>query len=82
MQIVGHDDLDLLGRRHTMTLFIGGPYHNQNLGYDPYIAKRIRLPSPDADMPEDSTTTAQSIWPHLYEADTTHSPPVYRYVDD
>ncbi len=62
-----------------MTKLIGGPYDGQDMPYEPRHAPYIRMP--DADTVEDSNdATADTAWPHIYEADLTVEPPVYRYI--
>jgi len=68
----------------AMTLFVGGPFDGEDLPYNPYSTRRVRLPDNQLDVDSSDTmgsmSTADVEWPHQYEADVTTSPPVYRYV--
>lgn len=69
-----------------MTMFVGGPYDGEDLPYNPYSTRRVRLPEVNGDSEGESSdslgsmNTADAEWPHQYEADLSKSPPVYRFI--
>jgi hypothetical protein len=66
----------------TMTLFVGGPYDGQDLPIDPERVEHIRLPSKDPmdAFLQETLNSKEGMLPHLYSADKSVSPVVYRFV--
>ena len=56
-----------------MTLFVGGPYDGEDLPYNPYSTRRVRLPDANSNSDMESSdslgsmNTADAEWPHQYE---------------
>ncbi len=71
-----------LPERFSMTLFVGGPYDGHDLPVDPDILEHIRLPTKGAldAFLHDTLSSTEGMTPHLYSADKSSVPAVFRFV--
>ena len=67
-----------------MTLFVGGPYHGQDIPIEPPLDVKIRLPEPSGldavlnKMTSDPNATIPQHWPYVYELDNAMGDDFYR----